>query len=672
MAGPSLGTAYVQVVASADGIKGSLTKALSGEASAAGSSAGSLLGSKLKKALVAAGIGTALVSGFKAAIAETGSLQQSYIGGLDTLYGNAADKAREYARAAQEAGISQSNYSEQAVSFGAALKQAYGGDTTQALEAANKAILDMADNAAKMGTPLQSIQDAYQGFAKQNYTMLDNLKLGYGGTKTEMERLLADAQKISGVEYDINNLGDVYDAIHVIQGELGLTGVAAEEAKSTLTGSFEGMKAAWANLLGNIGLGENVESSLGAFVDSASNYLFNNLIPTIGTIFKSLPTVISSFLGKGLPKLLKSGTNMVMSLANGVQKQLPKMIQTLVKGVVSMAKSLGSNIGQFIAAGMKLIASLAQGISKALPQLIGAMPKVIASIASGLIKNLPTILSAGVSIIVSLAGGLIKAIPKLVASIPKIISAIKTAFGNVDWGAVGKQLISKISSGLSGAVSAVKTAIGKVISAITSPIKNAVSTVKTHVSNIKAKFSFSNLATTVGNAFNKIKSKITEPIQNAKDKVKGIINKIKGIFPLSIGKIFSNLKIPHIKISGGKAPFGIGGFGKKPSISVSWNKKAMENPYLFSNATLFGAGEAGDEMLYGRQALLNDISAASGYDIDYKRLGFEVADAISKAGIETIVELDGKAIAKGTARSMRQELNALDNRTNRTLGIVGV
>lgn len=672
MAGPSLGTAYVQVVASADGIKGSLTKALSGEASAAGSSAGSLLGSNLKKALVAAGIGTALVSGFKAAIAETGSLQQSYIGGLDTLYGNAADKAREYARAAQEAGISQSNYSEQAVSFGAALKQAYGGDTSQALEAANKAILDMADNSAKMGTPLQSIQDAYQGFAKQNYTMLDNLKLGYGGTKTEMERLLADAQKISGVEYDINNLGDVYEAIHVIQGELGLTGVAADEAKNTLTGSFEGMKAAWANLLGNIGLGENVESSLGAFVDSASNYLFNNLIPTIGTIFKSLPTVISSFLGKGLPKLAKSGTKLIMNLAKGAQKEMPKMIKTLVKGITNMAKSFGSNIGTFINAGMKLIASLAQGLSKALPSLIAAVPKIVASIASGIAKKLPSILSTGVKIIVTLASGIIKAIPKLIASIPKIVTAITSAFAKVQWGTIGKNLIAKISSGLSSAVGKVKTVISKVISAITSPLRTAISTVKTIVGNIKDKFSFSNLATKASNAFNAVKNKIIEPIQKARDKVKGIIDKIKGIFPLRIGKIFSNLKIPRIKISGGKAPYGIGGFGKKPSISVSWNKKAMENPYLFSNATLFGAGEAGDEMLYGRQALLNDISAASGYDIDYKRLGFEVADAISKAGIETIVELDGKAIAKGTARSMRQELNALDNRTNRTLGIVGV
>lgn len=180
MAGPSLGTAYVQVVASAQGIKGSLTNALSGPATSAGSDAGSTFGSSFKKKLVAAGIGTAIVATFKSALSETGALQQSYLGGLDTLYGDAAEKAREYARAAAEAGISMNSFSEQAVSFGAALKQAYGGDETKAIEAANTAIMDMADNAAKMGTPLQSIQDAYQGFAKQNYTMLDNLS-EYGG-----------------------------------------------------------------------------------------------------------------------------------------------------------------------------------------------------------------------------------------------------------------------------------------------------------------------------------------------------------------------------------------------------------------------------------------------------------------------------------------------------------
>lgn len=595
--GPYLGKAYVQVVASAQGIKGSITSALAGEASTAGTKTGSLLAGRIKKALVAAGIGTALIAGLKSAIAETGALQQSYLGGLDTLYGDAADKAREYARAAQQAGISQRNYSEQAVSFGAALKQAYGGDTTKALGAANKAILDMADNAAKMGTPLQSIQDAYQGFAKQNYTMLDNLKLGYGGTKTEMERLLADAQKITGIEYDISNLGDVYDAIHVIQGELGLTGVAADEAKNTLTGSFEGMKAAWANLLGNLGLGENVESSMQALVSSASNFLFNNLIPTVGTIFKSLPKAIGAMIQQGAPQMGKA--------------------------IIGLSKSFKSNISTFVDAGLNLISSIIKGIAKGLPQLAQAAPKIITNIASGIIKNLPKIITTGVKLIVMLASGIIKAIPSVIAAVPKVVVGIKNAFSKVNWAQVGMQIIRMVARGLGSAVSSIRSAAARAKDAILSPIKSA-------------------------------------------------INKVKSYFPFKIGKAFSGIKLPHFKVSGGKAPFGLFGKGVKPTISVAWNAKAMNNPYMFNNATLFGAGEAGDEVLYGRSALMRDISAASGGSIDYERLGIEVAKAIAKAGIETIVELDGKAIAKGTAKSMRQELNTLDNRNSRKFGFVGV
>lgn len=563
MAGPSLGTAYVQVVASAQGIKGSITNAISGEASSAGGKAGSLISGKIKGAIAAAGIGTALAAGFKAAIEETGQLQQSYLGGIDTLYGEAADKAREYARAAQEAGISQRNYSEQAVSFGAALKQAYGGDTTQALEAANKAILDMADNSAKMGTPLQSIQDAYQGFAKQNYTMLDNLKLGYGGTKTEMERLLADAQKISGVEYDISNLGDVYDAIHVIQGELGLTGVAAEEAKSTLTGSFEGMKAAWDNLIGNIGLGENVGESMQTFTDALSNYFFNNLIPTIGTIIQSLPSAFSAFMQTGMPQLVSAGMGLVKSLADGAKKQFPIMVNNLFTSLVGLSGKLLKGASKFVDVGLSLILNIANGIIKNIPTFIQTVPTIITNLANIINKNAPKIVSVGFTIIKNLVVGVVKAIPLLVQNFPKILQAAVAVFKAFQWANLGKLAVKGITKGIK--------ALG-----------------------------------------NQIKTALTKPIQTAKDSIKKIIDKVKGFFPLSIGKIFSNLKIPHISIKGGKAPYGIGGFGTKPSISVSWHAKAMENPYLFSNATLFGAGEKGDEVLYGRSALMRDISEATG------------------------------------------------------------
>ena len=610
MAGPSLGTAYVQIVASAQGIKGSLTSALSGPATAAGTNAGSSFAGSFKKTLVAAGIGTAIVAGFRSALAETGALQQSYLGGLDTLYGDAAEKAREYARAAQEAGISQNNYAEQAVSFGAALKQAYGGDTMQSVEAANTAILDMADNAAKMGTPLQSIQDAYQGFAKQNYTMLDNLKLGYGGTKTEMERLLADAEAISGVHYDISNLGDVYSAIHVIQGELGLTGVAAEEAQSTLTGSFAGMKAAWDNLLGNIGLGENVESSMQGFTESVSNYLFNNLIPTIGNIIKSLPSTIGTFLQTGLPQLMQSGMNLVQSLADGAKKELPGMIKNFITNLGSLSEKLGPFITKFLKVGLDLVKNIAEGLIKNIPTLIKTIPKIITNLANGINGAGPKFISTGLSIIKSLVIGLIKAIPVLIKSIPQIIKAFWAAFQAVNWLNLGKLAINGIVKGFKAAGPLVKRGMNKIKDFMLSPMKGAMNKIKSLLQGIKSKFQFSNVISKVKSAFDKIKDKITSPITKAKEKLKGIVDKIKGYFPFKLGKILK-MKLPSFKLSTGSKTF----FGKEikypTGFSVSWNAKAMLNPYMFSGATLFGAGEAGDEILYGRKALLRDISEAT-------------------------------------------------------------
>jgi len=364
--GTTLGTAYVQIVPSAQGIKGAITNALDPEAKAAGSSAGMSIGQYAKKAFIKLGVGALLYKGIKSTFDEGAKLQQSYLGGLDTLYGEAADSARAYAREAAAAGISMNDYSEQAVSFGAALKNAYGGDTYKAMEAANTAILDMADNSAKMGTDIQSVQMAYQGFAKQNYTMLDNLKLGYGGTKTEMERLLADAEKLTGVHYDINNLGDVYDAIHAIQGDLGLTGVAADEAATTFSGSFNAMRASAQNFLGSLALGENVQPALTSLVSSVGTFLFNNLIPMVGTIVKALPGAIITFIREGLPML-----------ASGVGGLLTELINQL--------KTTADNISA---------KKVSEWITTMLPKMLKAATDIIGKLASGFITNLPKIVSA--------------------------------------------------------------------------------------------------------------------------------------------------------------------------------------------------------------------------------------------------------------------------------------
>ena len=333
---PDLGTAYVNIVPKAPGIEGKIEGILSGGGGGA-ERAGASLGKKMLGGLAALSIGKAIGDTVKSAFEAGGNLQQSF-GGLETIYGEAATQAKEFAMQAAEAGISANSYAEQAVSVGAALKMAYGGDTQAAMNAANTAILDMADNAAKMGTPLESIQTAYQGFAKQNYTMLDNLKLGYGGTKQEMERLLADAQAITGVEYNIDNLGDVYDAIHVIQGELGLTGVAANEAKTTLTGSMNAVKASWENVMAALTTGEGLDTAMANMSESVGNFADN-----------------------------------VLTMLGNLAPQVPGLIMGLVDIILA-------HLPQFVASGIQLIANLAVGLANGLPQLMAKIPEIISAV----------------------------------------------------------------------------------------------------------------------------------------------------------------------------------------------------------------------------------------------------------------------------------------------------
>lgn len=285
--------AYVQLIPSARGITGKIQSILDPEASAAGQSAGQSLGSSLvgvmTKVIAAAGIGKA----FSAAISEGAALQQS-LGGVETLFKGSADKVKGYANEAYKTtGLSANAYMENVTGFSASLLQSLGGDTNKAAETANMAMIDMSDNANKMGTSMESIQMAYQGFAKQNYTMLDNLKLGYGGTKQEMQRLLADAEKLTGVKYDINNLSDVYNAIHAIQENLDITGTTAKEAASTFSGSFKSMKAAAQNVLGKIAIGENVIPALQSLLETTKTFLFGNFLPMIGNILSGLGVVLT-------------------------------------------------------------------------------------------------------------------------------------------------------------------------------------------------------------------------------------------------------------------------------------------------------------------------------------------------------------------------------------------
>lgn len=345
--GINLGKAYVQIMPSAKGITGSITRLLGGEAKSAGASAGFGFGGNLvsvaSKVIAAAGIGKVFASSIRAG----GALEQS-IGGIETLFKDSADIVKGYAKNAyRDAQISANEYMEQATSFSASLLQSLGGDTKKAAQTADMAIKDMADNSAKMGTNISSIQDSYQGFAKNNYTMLDNLKLGYGGTRGEMMRLLADAEKLTGIKYDINNLDDVFNAIHVIQGELGIAGVAADEAKETLEGSFNAMKSAYKDFLGNLALGESIKEPLTNLITTTGTFLFANLIPMIVNIGKALPGALVQALSLAGPMMVAEGKKLMTSLGIGLSDSSPlngigdKLKANLMPVFESLKTSLG-------------------------------------------------------------------------------------------------------------------------------------------------------------------------------------------------------------------------------------------------------------------------------------------------------------------------------------------
>ena len=374
--GIELAKAYVQIVPSADGIKGGITKALGGEADSAGKAAGGRMMSAIKSAIASAGIGKALST----ALTEGANLQQS-IGGIETLFGDSAGSVIAAAQNAYKtAGLSANAYMETVTSFSASLLQSLGGDTEKAAAAADAALTDMADNANKMGTSMELIQNAYQGFAKGNYTMLDNLKLGYGGTQEEMKRLLKDAQKLTGVKYDISNLADVYSAIHVVQEELGIAGATAAEASTTLSGSFAAMKAAASNVLGNLTLGQDIAPSLDALGKTVYTFAVDNLLPMVGNLVGSMPQVITGALSATIQAmdlaamnadtLIEQGVQLVVQLASGIIKATPDLLFAAVNLIKQTAKSFAQY--DWLSIGSNIIDGISSGITGAVGRLVSA------------------------------------------------------------------------------------------------------------------------------------------------------------------------------------------------------------------------------------------------------------------------------------------------------------
>ncbi len=540
---------------------------------------GSAVNTAVKASAAAVGAASAGVAALGTACINAYADYEQLAGGVETLFKDSADTIQTFAdNAYKTAGLSANEYMETVTSFSASLLQSLDGDTEKAAAAADLAITDMADNANKMGTAMESIQNAYQGFAKQNYTMLDNLKLGYGGTKEEMQRLLADAEKLSGVKYDLSSYADIVEAIHVIQTEMGITGTTAKEASTTIQGSVASMKAAWANLM--VGMADdtqNFDMLLSNFIESIGT-VADNLLPRIGVVIEgmgklvaglapeiasALPTLTNellpnlvelgvqsiSALAQGiqengdslaagalsivgtlaegiaelLPMVADTAASLAVSLADGLTESLPNIIPVAIETISTLVENLTENANTVIDVGIQIILALGEGLIAALPQLIETVPQIVINIANVINDNAPKLVDTALYLITRLAVGLVQAIPTLVVNIPKIIEAIVAAFMAFQWLNLGKQLIDGVANGVKKAGESMATAAKNAFSKFKSKITG--SEVATELKNI-GKYIIDGIVGGIKNSLSKI--------ANVAGKIKDtLLSKLKGLFKIA-------------------------------------------------------------------------------------------------------------------------------------------
>jgi len=540
---------------------------------------GSAVNTAVKASAAAVGAASAGVAALGTACINAYADYEQLVGGVETLFKDSADTIQTYAdNAYKTAGLSANEYMETVTSFSASLLQSLDGDTEKAAAAADLAITDMADNANKMGTAMESIQYAYQGFAKQNYTMLDNLKLGYGGTKEEMQRLLADAEKLSGVKYDLSSYADIVEAIHVIQTEMGITGTTAKEASTTIQGSVASMKAAWANLM--VGMADDTQDFdllLSNFIESIGT-VADNLLPRIGIVIEgmgklvaglapeiasALPTLTNELLpnlvelgvqsisalvqgiqengdslaagalsivgtlaegiAELLPMVADTAASLVVSLADGLTESLPDIIPIAIETISTLVENLTENANTIIDAGIQIILALGEGLIAALPQLIETVPQIVINIANVINDNAPKLVDTALYLITRLAVGLVQAIPTLVVNIPKIIEAIVAAFMAFQWLNLGKQLIDGVANGVKKAGESMATAA-----------KNTFSKFKSKLAGVEVASELKNIGKhIIDGIVGGIKNSLSK-IANIAGKIKDtLLSKLKGLFKIA-------------------------------------------------------------------------------------------------------------------------------------------
>lgn len=627
-----LGQAYVQIMPSAKGIAGSIQKQFDPEAESAGKSAGSKLGLGLKVAAVAAvaAVGATLGKIISSSLTEGAALQQS-LGGIETLFKGSGDKVKAYANEAYKtAGMSANSYMQTVTSFSASLLQSMGGDTEAAADTANMALIDMSDNANKMGTSMESIQDAYKGFAKQNYTMLDNLSLGYGGTKTEMERLLADATKLTGVKYDISNLGDVYDAIHAVQEEMGITGTTAKESAETFSGSLDSMKAAFANVMGGLSLGQDIQPALQALATTTSTFLFGNFLPMVKNILSALPGAIATLFQSAAPLFMQAGTDFLSSLGIGITGGMGGLLATVMTTISPVINAFKTAFGQ---------------LPLLFQTIVGAISPIISTIATAFTQldfsGLQTLISAVVPAITNafsiMMAIVAPAIDMVVASFVKmwnaaqpLISVLASALMPVlqVLGAFIGGVLKGVLMGISATFDTIGTVIGfltPVIAVLVNGFKAivpALTTVATWVGTVIGFF------TSLGGSGTSLKTILTSAWTNIKNGV--------SIAGSGISKVISVVKSVFTSL-------GNAGGSLKGILNAAWNG-------IRSVISAVGGSVSG--VINGIKSVFNGL----------KSTGTSLSSGISGAfnGMRSVVASVGGSI-KGTIDSIKNVFNSLKN-----------
>lgn len=520
------------------------------------------IGDKLKGLAKGAVIGLAVSAGagVMKALSEGGKLQQSQ-GGVETMFKGDAGAVMENAnKAFKTAGMSANEYMETVTGFSASLISSLGGDTKKSAKISDMAITDMADNANKFGTDMESIQNAYQGFAKQNYTMLDNLKLGYGGTKEEMSRLLSDAQKLTGVKYDINNLSDVYSAIHAVQENLGVTGTTAKEASATFSGSLAMMKASAQNLFGSLSVGDGkaVAKSMGELVDSASTFLFDNLIPMVTTIVQNIPSALATAIPQIIPKIKKNVLPLAESIKDGIFSGLEGL--GFDGGALSgLTDALGGLGGTLISGTMEKIQAMGDVVKAVMPDIIATVTSMVTYLTP-VIGTFQNIFIQAMPVVQGIIQGVCSFIQGIMPTVSSIFQTVGDAVSKV------LSMLGNHMGLFQNIVQVVVTVVGTVWNALAPVISTAVDLIITVVdgllTGIEAVFDFlapyiQQVWDSISGFFSSASATITTIVETLQtvfttmyDVISGVFEGVSGVISSVCGSITSVISGVVDKISG--------------------------------------------------------------------------------------------------------------------------